>query len=371
MTWSPPNSISTTGEWSQGLFKTSYSHSTRTEYSAFSATNTGNHKLQFDTSDNKWYDNTSGEPSSFSKNNGSIVTDPSTLGTWTNNTDTMQCYTSGVERFAFTMTGWSTGPTVTSITVANQNSATRTFTVTHTGTLSASDITYTLDNGYNAPVDIQTLASPNAGVTNIQTTSTGSTFDSYLLSKNGLHSVTIDSTVITFIVDEPASDTSVEDAVTNPISSTTVITPNDSSANTITLYNRAADGKFLGYENSIGHHFNVRLKPNNKARLEVYLRNVTDTHFNDIAYSPLFTIGDQETMTFNYSPYGYDWGFSVLDWAYSADSENNENQGPVSTTSNGGGKPDRYPLIMTNLFNRNRSLYSIGMTHKDTWDLFL
>lgn len=39
--------------------------------------------------------------------------------------------------------------------------------------------------------------------------------------------------------------------------------------------------------------------------------------------------------------------------------------------SNGGGKPDRYPLIMTNLFNRNRSLYSIGMTHKDTWDLFL
>lgn len=50
-----------------------------------------------------------------------------------------------------------------------------------------------------------------------------------------------------------------------------------------------------------------------------------------------------------------------------------DNSGPpiVVTTSNGGGKPDRYPLIMTNLFNRNRSLYSIGMTHKDTWDLFL
>jgi hypothetical protein len=43
----------------------------------------------------------------------------------------------------------------------------------------------------------------------------------------------------------------------------------------------------------------------------------------------------------------------------------------ATTTSNGGGKPDRYPLIMTNLFNRNRSIYSIGMTHKDTWDLFL
>lgn len=43
----------------------------------------------------------------------------------------------------------------------------------------------------------------------------------------------------------------------------------------------------------------------------------------------------------------------------------------ATTTSNGGGKPDRYPLIMTNLFNRNRSIYSIGMTHKDKWDLFL
>ena len=41
-----------------------------------------------------------------------------------------------------------------------------------------------------------------------------------------------------------------------------------------------------------------------------------------------------------------------------------------TTTSNGGGPPLRYPLIMTNLFNRNRSIYSIGMTHKDTWDLF-
>ena len=46
-------------------------------------------------------------------------------------------------------------------------------------------------------------------------------------------------------------------------------------------------------------------------------------------------------------------------------------QSEVEVAKNGGGKPDRYPLIMTNLFNRNRSLYSIGMTHKDTWDLFL
>lgn len=36
----------------------------------------------------------------------------------------------------------------------------------------------------------------------------------------------------------------------------------------------------------------------------------------------------------------------------------------VKTTSNGGGKR-RYPIISTNLFDRQRSIYSIGLTHKD------
>ena len=39
--------------------------------------------------------------------------------------------------------------------------------------------------------------------------------------------------------------------------------------------------------------------------------------------------------------------------------------------TNAAGKPDRYPMIMTNLFNRSRSVFSIGLTHKDKWDLFL
>ena len=37
----------------------------------------------------------------------------------------------------------------------------------------------------------------------------------------------------------------------------------------------------------------------------------------------------------------------------------------------GGNYDNRFPLIATNLFNRQRSVYAIGMTHKDTWDLFL
>ena len=61
----------------------------------------------------------------------------------------------------------------------------------------------------------------------------------------------------------------------------------------------------------------------------------------------------------------------VVEDETNASSDTTPPQSEVEVVKNGGGKPDRYPLIMTNLFNRNRSLYSIGMTHKDTWDLFL
>ena len=37
----------------------------------------------------------------------------------------------------------------------------------------------------------------------------------------------------------------------------------------------------------------------------------------------------------------------------------------VETTSNEGGKRRRYPIISTNLFDRQRSIFSIGLTHKD------
>ena len=88
---------------------------------------------------------------------------------------------------------------------------------------------------------------------------------------------------------------------------------------------------------------------------------------SNITYSSPFTVGAQATMS--YTAAGNT--VYVQDWVYSAEPEGDGYVAPVSTPSNGGGKPDRYPLIMTNLFNRNRSLYSIGMTHKDTWDLFL
>jgi len=85
-----------------------------------------------------------------------------------------------------------------------------------------------------------------------------------------------------------------------------------------------------------------------------------------------FTVGAQPYMTHTFNIDGTNTIITVPDWVYEDEPEG-DGYVPVTntTTSNGGGKPDRYPLIMTNLFNRNRSLYSIGMTHKDTWDLFL
>lgn len=87
--------------------------------------------------------------------------------------------------------------------------------------------------------------------------------------------------------------------------------------------------------------------------------------------SPLYIIGAQATMSYTQNLSGVATIFSVSDWVHSNEPEGDAYPVTESTASNGGGKPDRYPLIMTNLFNRNRSLYSIGMTHKDTWDLFL
>ena len=88
----------------------------------------------------------------------------------------------------------------------------------------------------------------------------------------------------------------------------------------------------------------------------------------DIYVSSEFTIGAQEWISHTFTVDDHDQTVEVKDWIYSDEIEGDNYIAPVK---NGGGKPDRYPLIMTNLFNRNRSLYSIGMTHKDTWDLFL
>jgi len=81
--------------------------------------------------------------------------------------------------------------------------------------------------------------------------------------------------------------------------------------------------------------------------------------------SAIYIIGNQETMTYVQNLLGVATTYYVSDWIYSAEPEGDGYVAPVSTTSDGGGKQRRYPIISTNLFDRQRSIFSIGNTHKD------
>lgn len=85
----------------------------------------------------------------------------------------------------------------------------------------------------------------------------------------------------------------------------------------------------------------------------------------DYDVSNEFTIGAQEWMSHNFSDDGHNQIVEIKDWVYSDEPEGSGYVAPVTTSSNEGGKRRRYPIISTNLFDRQRSIYSIGNTHKD------
>jgi hypothetical protein len=96
-----------------------------------------------------------------------------------------------------------------------------------------------------------------------------------------------------------------------------------------------------------------------------YEKRSADGLINYWQSSPVYIIGNQATMTRTQYLMGVTTTFSVTDWVYSDEPEGDGYVAPVTTTSNGGGKRRRYPIISTNLFDRQRSIYSIGNTHKD------
>lgn len=275
----------------------------------------------------------------------------------------------------------ASGPTVTSITVAQETASTRQFTVTHGGTLSASDISYTI-NG----TDITTFGSPSTPITNLQSTSTGSTFDSYTLSKQGSHSINIGDVFLNFYV---LSSTTLENNEIVSNNNISVTFPNV-DVNSTGPWTNQLGTLVSGTTTSIRAFSNkrVRIKLLNNLKITsimIHKSFNSNTGYSVIiehwdygntsngfpAYTPQVQYVDPDTLYESTGspnklitlPSGmlvdtYNWNFATVNVQ-------------STTTSNGGGKPDRYPIIMTNLFNRNRSLYSIGMTHKDTWDLFL
>ena len=92
------------------------------------------------------------------------------------------------------------------------------------------------------------------------------------------------------------------------------------------------------------------------------LVNYTPTVYHEAEYS----IGAQENIVFQPFGAGVSGQINHIDWVYF------EEEGDGYIPPKTGGGPRRYPLIMTNLFDRQRSDYAIGKTHKDlnTGNLF-
>jgi hypothetical protein len=299
-----------------------------------------------------------------------------------NSDGTISLFSSGILLYKFTKpttASWiSSGPTVTSITVANSVSNTRNFTVTHTGTLSASDIKYFIDGS-----DITSLGSPNTPITNLQTTSTGSTFDSYTVQKYGQHSVHIGNQKLIFPVTLSTS-TTYDARLTN---------------NGITVSWPSSDSAWLS-------SFNYTTKSTSSTNRYIYLNKETTDSLGDVTSGETLVIDTKYTSP-SFGQYGYyiavmkydlltpsnssiaeTYWDPVVNLSYTwnpspASSYQLSNSfvfdfatqqsAPPNTTVRGTNAyyPQRYPLISTNLFNRQRSVYAIGMTHKDTWDLFI
>jgi hypothetical protein len=255
-------------------------------------------------------------------------------------------------------------------------------------TITSSDFTWLKDGSTYSPTDMTLIASNTIGANN----DTGYIYD---FNKNGTgdYTTTIDSQAVTaFYFDAgwtlnvtsasssrsnnstrilnvlatiPSNTTigSGSDLNGNPNPLTTVFSNN---SRTIT-YTRAPNSVYSGY---VYINFALdRITINGNTEIVgTFYESRSNGHIDT---SQHYIIGAQEIMTYSSSIGGDTIVYKVSDWVYSDEIEGDNYTPPVSTPSNGGGKPDRYPLIMTNLFNRNRSLYSIGMTHKDTWDLFL
>ena len=270
---------------------------------------------------------------------------------------------------------YPSGPTVTSITVANEISSTRTFTVTHTGTLNSSDINYWINGN-----DITSLSSPNTPITNLQSTATGSTFDSYTLNRNGIHTIAIGSEYLSFYVSINIQATGSLTELNNA-----GLVLNFPTTETAWLELTGSGTESDGYDSvqlrSNGVMFRGTSTFNGSDRVEWLFVGTQYKSNVDPTLRGFFI----ETRT--YLAYNNTWlqaseyidpvaaleSFGSPDVTILSGSGNHfthfyfnfaQLAAQAPTTSNGGRKR-RYPIISTNLFDRQKSIFSIGLTHKD------
>lgn len=132
--------------------------------------------------------------------------------------------------------------------------------------------------------------------------------------------------------------------------------------------NRVITHTFTATINGVSNEIHINFALDNKSingQLEIigtfYESRALDGYTN---VSQDYIIGNQQTMTYNQSLLGDTITYYVSDWVFT-EPEGVGYTANTTTSSDGGGKPRRYPIISTNLFDRQRSIFSIGMTHKD------
>lgn len=378
MTFNPPSTYTITGPSSGGYYP-DYNiiyDSTRQSGSKYyyglgtSSIFTG-YTFYYDASNNTWNDDDAGgaastaDPDSFTYStttlaNGTVVTaHGSTSG---NNAD-----------FVFTMSGIVTGPTVSSITedtifVPSDTVSNTDFTLLKNGSAYANTNISLTGPGAQPPSDARGYAY------SLISTATHET---------GNYNFTIDSKSITnFHYDDswtssPSSSRSPSsDRILNVLAAIPLTTYINGSGAGATNTTRFPSGRRIRvvtpiYANGVHTEnffldFAVSQKDiNGTSEIVGTFYEVKEDANGDNAtfnQSSDYVIGDNATMTYTRTLFGDTIVYTVVDWVYSDEPEGDGYFAPVK---NGGGKRRRYPIISTNLFDRQRSIFSIGLTHKD------
>ena len=289
-----------------------------------------------------------------------------------NSTYVILSASNGDELYRFTKPSYFSGPTVTAHTWVD---LTENATVTTTDTVQASDFSFLKNDNSYTPSSM-----------NLVSISNGYVYD-YTQTDTALYTATIDSkSVSNFYLDTSwtSSPLTYNGRSTNSNRILNVLgkLPNTASFNfstsiwnttSRTFHNNNRYMKIRFYKTGsnaspttdLHVYFYVYGGGNNIEAKFVGYTYEGDELTGYLSTNQSFTVGAQATMSHTFTIDGTDQIIDVPDWIYSDEIEGDNYTPPVSTTSNGGGKRRRYPIISTNLFDRQRSIFSIGLTHKD------
>lgn len=384
-TYSPPSiywADSTTDPQPEGNrnFRWQSTNGTKHYYRGYNGANIdiGDMEIYYDTDDQKWHDSGTDHPNAFVVNTTqSVPTDWSNASDPSAATDTdneeyvhLRRNTTNNHLFSFKMAGWSSsGPTVT------------TARTTHSGTIpNANDFT---------------IRPPNPGPW-YEKTGIGK-FKIKFFDQNepfGGYNITISWTSLdnsaashTETISAAAGDYSIEiDTLTDGVKHNSNITI---SFNTATVYNGVtytansvlrtftylSNGPFSG-------SFTPDVGPPNGSIVTVSIEDNNPYPGGLRVLSYKEPDGTKANVTLNSAN---SWSATATffndtpgtAYIYDTDTNNQTSQNIIASarynfgSGNNGYPRDGYPIVMTNSFNRKRSIYSIGMTHKTATDPFL